>query len=166
MNCFVLGSIIGWFIHCKNIHGMNNTNLLVCYEARSFITLETGPNSETDETSSHPRYLKVFTNFILPWMLRDPPLRFFYLLSLRYRTLRCDSCMSISISAGGLSSVLRQGICEAVSVTLYPVLLHTLCNVYIYIYIYIYIYAIWRNNTPADTSLILSLRTGHSGIVL
>jgi len=48
------------------MHGMSNTNLLVCYEARNVITLGTGPNSETDETSSHPRYLKYFTNFLLP----------------------------------------------------------------------------------------------------
>lgn len=113
------------------MHHMSNTNLLVWYEARSFITLETGPNSEADESSSYPRNLKFCTNFLLPWMLHDPPMRFCYFLSIRYRTLRCGSCMSSSISAGDLSPVLRQGICEAVSLTLYPVLLHALCNIYI-----------------------------------
>jgi hypothetical protein len=128
MNCVVLGAVFGWFVHCKNMHRMSNTNLLVWYEARSFITPETGPNSEADESSSYPRYLKFCTNLLLPWTLHDTPMILFCFLSLRYRTLRCGSRMSSNIPAGDMSPVLRQGICEAVSLTLYPVLLHALCN--------------------------------------
>jgi hypothetical protein len=68
------------------MHGMSNTNLLVWYEAQSFITIEKGPNSEKNKSSLHPRYLKFCTHLL---MLLELPMRFLpvVLVLLRYRTL-------------------------------------------------------------------------------